>query len=308
WMRPGFLVANPATAIVDEGKIDIFSQQYTRLAAGFPVDPIFGAATTTAEMATELYQGWPASGTKVLYGIPYNPAKYGISAASEVDDWKRVTPEPRVFVTQRERMWPTTTDLTVATPTKPQYVWECMFRRFQGRVQVAIFVYRVTAAGGAPLAYHVARVDPTTHTPEAPANDARIPPLPISFTPPNSGANRWIAPTTGDPTIIPGTASGSALDFTKASAMWQVPGQWILDQNNNIHRVLVGRRVQGEGPVRFARPVPAMMPSAVFGQLSLSANPGQVVDSEGVAQAWYLPLRDSNGTQLTPVYLLVEEL
>lgn len=312
WMRPGFYLGAPAnTSLYDEGTIDIFSQQYTRKRAGFQVDPAFGAQSldTNTQLATELFDGWPAA-SPVLFGIPYNVRKYSIVAASELNDWQRIYPEPRVLITQRERLWPVLSDLPAASSVKPQYAWDCMFRRFQGRVQVAIFVYRVTAPGGAPVSYHVARVDPTTHTPEAPANDPRIPPLPVSFTPPNTGVNRWVAPTTGDPTIVPGTNPATALDFTKASSMWQVPGQWILDQNNNIHRVLVGRRVVSEGPVRFARPIPIMAPSIVFGRKSVSPLPADAaaLDSEGVAQAWYMPIRDVNGNQLTPVYLLVEEL
>jgi hypothetical protein len=87
---------------------------------------------------------------------------------------------------------------------------------------------------------------------------------------------------------------------------WQVAGQWVLDQNNNIHRVNVGRRVAADGPVRLARPVPVMPPSAVFGVRN--GLPFGFVDSEGVATAWYIPLTDANGVQLTPVFVSVEEL
>ena len=111
-----------------------------------------------------------------------------------------------------------------------------------------------------------------------------------------------------DPTTIPGTASGAPLDLTKPRDMWQVPGQWILDQNSNIHRVLNGRRLQNEGPVRLARPVPLMPISGLYGLNSILPATQGALDTEGVAQAWYLPLRDKNGVQITPVYLLVEEL
>ena len=100
--------------------------------------------------------------------------------------------------------------------------------------------------------------------------------------------------------------------------MWQVPGQWILDQNNFVHRVLNGRRNVSEGPVRLARPIPAAPPSVVYGG-AFPPGPGGVstappdlgpnlLDSEGVATAWYLPIRDARGAVLTPVYILVEEL
>ena len=305
WMRPGFVFDNPNTP-ADEGRIDIFSQQFTRKEAGFPIDADLG--TTGLAMATELPDGWPASGTKVLWGIPYNPAKYAINSASEVDDWKRVFPEPRVFISQRERYWPAGSDAVATLAQKPQYVWDCMFRRFGGRVQVAIFVYRVNAPGGAPQAYHVAQADATMDTPQAPTADSDRSPIPVTFSPPNTGASRWVPPSSGDPTIIPGTASGAPLDLTKARDMWEVAGQWILDQNNNIHRVLAGRRLTTDGPVRLARPIGFMPLSALYGQNCLLPATQAALDSEGVAQCWYLPIRHKNGVQITPVYVLVEEL
>jgi hypothetical protein len=114
-------------------------------------------------------------------------------------------------------------------------------------------------------------------------------------------------PTGVDPSAIPGTNAGSVLDLTKPRQMWQVPGQWILDQNNFVHRVLNGRRNAAEGPVRFARPVPAAPPSPVYG-VQANEPPAATLDSDGVATAWYLPIRDSRGAALTPVYILVEEL
>jgi hypothetical protein len=316
WMRPGFIFDNPNSA-PDEGRLDIFSQQYTRKFNAFPLESKFG--TATLEMATELPSGWPESGApKVLWGIPYNPAKYAISNGSESRDWQRNFPEPRVFIAQRERYWPIVSG-TTGSP-KPQYVWDCMFRRFGGRVQVAIFVYRVTAPGGAPQSYRVAKANTAATGPSAPQFEL-IPPLPISFMAPQSGANRWAPPIPAAPAgspiavldnifEIPGTASGSSLNLVQADVMWQVPGQWILDQNNNIHRVLNGRRTDKDGPVRLSRPIPRMTPSALYGRNSISANPADQakVDSEGVSNAWYLPLQDAKGNQITPVYLMVEEL
>ncbi len=298
WMRPGFVFDNPATP-ADEGTLDIFSQQLTREKFGVNVETQFGMAGLLK--ATELNAGWPVSGTKVLWGIPYNPFRYAILPTSAGADWLRAKPEPRVFVRQRERYWPMSADPTA----RPQYVWECMFRRFQGKVYVAVMVYRVTFPGGAPQLYRVAPATAAGSSVQAPQSPDRSPLPSILFTPSATGT-AWIAPTTGDPTVVPGTVSGSPFDLNQRRFHWQVAGQWILDQNNNIHRVNVGRRIGTDGPVRFARPIPVMPPAAVYGARAEIA-PG-FLDSEGVATAWYIPLTDANGVQLTPVFVSVEEL
>lgn len=303
WMRPGFIFDDPATP-ADEGAIDIFSQQFTRKTNGLtPFTPL--------DCATEIPGGWPIGATQVLWGIPYNPARYAIlpasSAPGNLPDWRRAFPEPRVIVTQRERYWPMGSTFAGATSERPQYAWECMFRRFNGRVQVAIFVYRVSFPGGQPRFYSVAPGDPALTAPDMPSFPT-LSPLPVSLSLPNSGGNVWTAPATGDPTVIPGTAPNSGVVLTQPRFMWQIAGQWILDQNNNVHRVLTGRRTQADGPVRFARPIPVMPPAAVYG-----ARPGlsqAQIDAatRAVLQAWYLPVRDANGVSITPVYILVEEL
>lgn len=303
WMRPGFIFDNPATP-GDEGAIDVFSQQYTRKVNGL-------APFTTLDVATEIPGGWPTGGTQSLWGIPYNPSRYAIlpnsSAPGNLPDWRRAFPEPRVILTQRERYWPMGSSFAGSASERPQYVWECMFRRFNGRVQVAVFVYRVGFPGGQPRFYSVAPGDPSQSTPECPTLPV-LSPLPLSLALPSSGANVWTAPSGSDPTVIPGTAPNTGVVLTQPRSMWQIAGQWILDQNNNVHRVLTGRRVQADGPVRFARPIPAMPPAAVYGARPGLSQPQIDAATRAVLQAWYLPNRDANGVNITPVYLLVEEL
>jgi len=302
WMRPGFIFDDNATA-QDEGAIDIFSQQYSR--REFSLPPF-----SSLSMATEMNDGWPTN-SPVLYGIPYNPARYAILNNTAAADWLRAKPEPAVFIKQRERYWPMGTDYFTGTD-RPQYVWDCMFRRFQGRVQVAVFVYRVSFPGGQPVLYSVRPADPAGDAQDCPQEVERSP-LPYIFK--CDAGDPWVAPpidewnSTIDPTDVPLTASTTNpanFDLTKPRFMWQVPGQWILDQNNNIHRVLSGRRVPADGPVKLARPVPAMQPSAVYG-----AGPGvngSRIDSEGAVQVWFMPIRDSAGTTIAPIYMTVEEL
>ena len=61
---------------------------------------------------------------------------------------------PTFVITQRERYYPMGSENAAQNRVpRPQYVWECMFRRFQGRMLVAIFVYRVNIAGGGEVLY-----------------------------------------------------------------------------------------------------------------------------------------------------------
>lgn len=322
WMRPGFIFDDPATP-ADEGAIDIFSQQFTRKTNGL-------APFTPLDCATEIPGGWPIGATQVLWGIPYNPARYAIlpasSAPGNLPDWRRAFPEPRVIVTQRERYWPMGSTFVGATSERPQYAWECMFRRFNGRVQVAIFVYRVSFPGGQPRFYSVAPGSPALNAGDCPSFPT-LSPLPVSFratdTPnpvtPAVLTALWLGPTAADfvnpppphpnppfdPTRVP---TSNSFDPAQPRFMWQIAGQWILDQNNNVHRVLAGRRNAGTDAVRLARPVTQVAPSAVFG-VRPGLSPAQIdAATRAVLQAWYLPVRDANGVSITPVYILVEEL
>ena len=303
WMRPGFQFDDPLTTLVDEGAIDIFSHEFTRQTNGW--------STSTLSLAAEIPGGWPSSGSSVLWGIPYNPLKHAIADPTSAEGmelpWLRARPEPRVLITQRERYWPMGSDFAGTSTNRPQYAWDCMFRRFGGRVYVAVFVYRVSFAGGAPRYYTAAPASASLNVPLLCPQDPQRSPLPMYLLPPATGAGTWVAQTPPvDPSIVPLTASGAAIDLTKPRDMWQVPGQWILDQNNSIHRILVGRRNSADGPVRFARPVPVLAPAPVFGVYP--STPAAFIDIEGVAQSWFMPITDANGVTITPVYVTVEEL
>jgi prepilin-type N-terminal cleavage/methylation domain-containing protein len=305
WMRPGFVLDNPATS-VDEGAIDIFSLVYTR--AAFGLQPLPGTQQHSSQLlASEIPNGVPGYGN--LRGIPFNRERFEINIQAVPNHWMRTKPEPLVMFTQGERSWPMKSVGGSILP-QSQYHWECMFRRFQGRVWVAVFVYRVGFPGGQPRAYSVAPGNASVADDNCPVAPNRSP-LPVIFHGPG-----WKAGVVGGqpPAAIPGTVPPvSASDAqrqafftnlaTRPSFMWQSPGQWLLDQNNMVHRVLVGRRNIMEGPVQFARPIPAVPASWVYGVSS-----GTFPASDGIATAWYLPTRDANGATLTPVYILVEEL
>ena len=177
WKRPGMLLDDiESTAAVDEaGMVDVFSLLFTRSKTSRPTvtgqTPVSGLNLN--RVLTEFPSGIPYAGSSsdALYGIPYNRSFYdqnrdvrrnnyewrlstGAASAArppETDndpaDARNVLREPGVFITQRERYWPVPAQ-TRGTIALPKYVWECMFRRYCGRVQVAIFVYRLAAAGG----------------------------------------------------------------------------------------------------------------------------------------------------------------
>ena len=235
--------------------------------------------------------------------IPYNQVLYGADP-------------PDFLFTIGERYYPQASvnipaGLLDAAP-KPEYVWDCMFRRFEGRVYVAIFVYRVA----------LPNVGSFTYTgPPANPSDPTLPPIPlwIEFTTP---ARQWDAfgadnkAGTADDVILPGTDPGDLFDPSDHTQQWQLPGQWILDQNNNVHRIQFGREVENDpaGPVMLARPIPALPPLSVYS--GGTASSAFLTGAENiVTDVWYLP-RSFTETiggvtyeiGVTPVYVMVREL
>jgi len=222
--------------------------------------------------------------------IPYNAAIYSAP--------------PDFVITQGERYYPQASiNAVYDTPPRPEYVWDCMFRRFEGRVYVAIFVYRVAIPNVGAFTYVV---------PENPTSP-NIPPVPILVelrTPPE----RWdtfgpdLTYGTEDDAYLPGTNPGTAYNPNDNAQQWQAPGQWILDQNNNVHRVLFGRENEDQGPVILQRPVPGVPALPVF-----SSGTSSVEDV--VTHIWYMPrnlYRTIGGVRteisITPVYVMVREL
>ena len=197
-----------------------------------------------------------------------------------------------IVIGQHERYYPMRSlNATDPFAPKPQYVWDCMFRRFQGKILVAILVYRVTIPGGGSVSYAVAD------------DGTGQPPLPFRLDLTSTPGGRWDA--NGVP-VIPGTDPGTPFNLYDPNAPdqnqgWQTPAQWLLDQNNNVHRVLAGRGNSSDGPVELVRPVSSMPLLPVY------FLPGTSFD-DVVTTIWYIPPVDSNGLTLTPVYVTVREL
>ncbi len=209
-------------------------------------------------------------------------------------------PANPIIVTQGERAYPEySTSASSFEAATPEYFWECMFRRFQGRVYVAVFVYRVNNPPGDRSPY---AVSPNPSDPD-------LPPLPISLDLASSATycaeGPWDAPLTiaAGANVIEGTAGGTPYDPFDDRQAWQEPRQWILDQNNNIHRVLGQFRDAPGDPnqVELLRAVEPLAPLPVYFT-------GGNAFNDVVTNIWYIPKSDGAGRILTPVYLVVEEL
>ena len=325
WKRPGLCVSdNAATAGLDEtGMYDIFSLILTAQRVGpHPTNGnklrVPGGAAGYGRQLSDLPDGvgYVTSVTDALYGIPYNRAKYDLlrDVRSPNYAWTfaarpasgmpprvgdpanagNALSESGVFFTQRERYWPQPRDGS-GSVEPPRYLWDCMFRRLNGRVQVAVFVYRLSKLNaqpnGAGTPYATVPVD-TAADPEFGSALAKRPPIPVWVSSRNGGpgnlrrsagvgsGNVWGAgglDTKGgaggtsidssrfgpglDDTGVPGTGPVTTVDDSSKLGLgyadqWQTTGQWLVDFYGNTHRVTSGRATAADGPVLLAKPVP----------------------------------------------------
>jgi len=316
WIRPGVIRSNQSgTTIDDVGAIDIFStlaQNAGSSAQEFCEFPNQGVTRT-------------GGGNLKLWGAPYNSSRTSLA--------------PPIIVTQRERWWPSVPE-GATTFTPPTYSWDCMFRRMGGRIQVAIFVYRVIGVGGAVKSYSSpANGAPSLPTVVVGGSYPNLPPVPYRRVP-KATAGNGATGTTGSPTNIQvatgweqpatlsltgqgpfstgyfGTAQGlNQTDFIAAqipqvSEQWQFPGQWIIDNNSNVHRVAQGRRNSTDSArVRMSAPVPRVPNAQIYDDYELVGSATFEPTPPGIRTMHYVPaVIDANGTQLVPVYATVREL
>lgn len=294
WMRPAFIFPDAAPTLYPLGAIDIFNGEAT----GYAPESAYESADPS-----------------ILMDIPFNTRRYGYDPLEP----------PTFIITQQERYYPQITkDAASGIRSKPQYVWDCMFRRFQGKVQVAIFVYRVTSAGGGSRTYTVA----PPHGPNP------IPPLPIWLdltAPANatySADGRWDStgpneppgptnsdngPGSGDDNFVHGF-NGATFDVREEPQAWQAAGQWIVDQHGDVHRVLSSSRDDPGMPalVELVRPIVPKSAATYFVGLDEYLYQRVYYAPSVVTDIWYLPTvveyPDGTDAQLTPVYVTVKEL
>jgi len=162
---------------------------------------------------------------------------------------------------------------------------------------VAIFVYRTAVVGGGSFAY------------SASFNtfDSSIPLLPINRIPPSPWNVYGIDPaTSADDAHI---AVTDPYNTANQAQSWQEPGQWILDQNNNLHRVMSRYVNDNNQPViELVRPVLALPNLSVYSLDQSSADP---VNENVVSNMFYIPREvtiNNLSVRLTPVYVTVREL
>ncbi len=235
-------------------------------------------------------------------GLPYNKEKY---PDLYDDNGSYIGLDPPIKrILAGERQYPMWYGAEADRP-EAQYHWDCMFRRYEGRILVAIFVYRV--------------VDPS--------QTGRFVVDTTGFTSPNWP--RWVdlqsQSSTGAWHAVNGaeSLSGSELDDPiDPNAQWQFPGQWIVDQNGNVHTVQRGRRRANDDALVRLTAAPAELP--VFEAVQGSGNPGVNVNwwdktfpqapNSGfiqygvVTDIWFMPTSDAQGRKIVPVYATVQEL
>ncbi len=302
WKRPGFLFADVNGSAANEtGAIDIFSGLYSSNMLGGSE----GSSLIPSKTANESPDGNAGAGggtAAPVYGIPYNRSWYDNNYSPFAPEVVSPDAAPIVLITQGERSYPQQGTAGFGLK-KPLYQWECMFRKFDGRVQVAVFVYRIVSAGE-PRNYSVVQGSAPLAAP--------LPPVPVLKV--LGGASVWrtggadgnivtavdnaIMPNSGP--VTTGNPVGISIEET-----WQSPGQWIVDEYNTVHRVVGGRRNTREGPVILSRPPPPQPPiPSLFGR---NADGSSLADP-GVRALWFLPSVDSAGNSLVPVFATVQEL
>jgi hypothetical protein len=180
-----------------------------------------------------------------------------------------------------------------------------MFRKYQGRILVAIFVYRV--------------INPTSESAyTVDTSGIFFPSQPYSADLTALSSGSWPDADDTDGVELANTQTD---DPTAPEYQWQFPGQWLVDQNGIIHRVQRGRRRDNDAEVRLAA-VPAGVP--IFSSIGNPHLPGvnanwwdkvnvplPDVQNSGygvVTDIWYIPTKDSKGRTIVPVYATVEDL
>ncbi|MFT4593767.1 MAG: prepilin-type N-terminal cleavage/methylation domain-containing protein, partial [Phycisphaerales bacterium] len=206
------------------GAIDIFATPDTNILGGD------GAPLT---------EYW--TDTRGLPGIPYNKERYpdlpvyGDGPNDPPTGFEFDVPTKRILAS--ERQYPMWSGAPLDRP-KAEYYWDCMFKRFEGRMQVAVFVYRV--------------IDPTNDGPYTiDTKGVTVPNLPVRVNlSSDTSTGSWNA-LLGSEELI-----GSELDDPSVvNGQWQYPGQWLVDQNGNIHTVQRGRRrMSNASPVLLNAP------------------------------------------------------
>jgi type II secretory pathway pseudopilin PulG len=289
WRRPG-IFRDDVDDLQMRGAIDIF-------------------ATPTGDTLTEYWTNYVTAyddSAVLMPGIPYNRLRYpAIDTTVPPDGINDLAGTPRKVIFASERQYPMWSGAADERP-KAQYYWDCMFRRYQGRVLVAIFVYRVVE----PEGYSAYTVDTNGMT--SPGLPARVNLQTQSLT------GSW--PNVDDYSInisLQELAETENDDPTDWNNQWQFPGQWIVDQNGSVHHVKRGRRRSSDSNVVLtSKPLEVFAEATPGGKVkgvnwwddNYSISDVQNFGYGVVTDIWFVPTSDSYGRTLIPVYATVQEL
>ena len=252
WLRPALITeaGNGRASMV--GAVDIFNATGSDFAGGNAQATTVGEHTAPTDGTAEYWQRFlsfdPSNGfddDSERVGIPFNTERYPDGP-------------PRVFIHRTERAWPPGT----ASDAAPQYYWDCAFRRIgRDRVQAAIFVYRVKRES---------MTSPRWQPQGVPLADGSvIPPVPYRLSLPDVAPSEypgWAAGLVGNEDLflngandlfgLPGLPE-TTTDIDALESGWQHRGQWLLDQNGVVHRVIAGRSANDlDVPVVLSAPIP----------------------------------------------------
>ena len=306
WRRPAIFESDHGDLLL-RGSIDIFGES--------------GDVNGDGLIAEQWY---PISAP----GIPYNREKYPNRFDNQNGGYLEQQP-PVVRISAGERQYPmwdgdprsTFADLPIPfdasdRPSAPYY-WDCMFRRYEGRILVAVFVYRVIEPGSSNIsgAYVV-----DTHDPYDPGVHMVTPDFPrhinLDWTDTLASTGAWNARDIENPAVVPeelliGTEKDNPL---LPEHQWQYPGQWIIDQNGHVHKVQRGRRRESDPPVRLASPpieIQADQSSTAvnwWSDKTIQPEKGGFMYKGVVTDIWFIPTTDTLGRSIIPVFATVQEL
>ena len=177
-------------------------------------------------------------------------------------------------------------------PPRPRYRWDCMFRRHDGKVLVAIFVYRVIDQAQGSRAYWS----------QSDGEDMGVRHL-------NLEEVQASIPAVSRLKLSEVMSDAASPAYAKLREALE-PGQWLIDQNNIVHRPLNGWvDSDDERWCEFRSPIPIGGPARV--NHYKDGDP----DLGAVTNLWYLPLevevQDGQGSRfvdVVPVYATVREL
>ena len=242
WLRPAMVTKSVGVSgPYKPGTLDVFNS------LGFedrPDTPMIGEGNGSHPYQKFLsFRIGDYSWDRERLGIPFHPRhivtedNYGI----RIDP--PVLSVPRVLITPEERSWPQPD----AVGIQPKYYWDCAFRRTGSEVQVAIFVYRAERESLSQIPW----------TP-GPINREGVPgyfmpvPWPVdlggcSNVDNGHGFDRWAVGAKEGPDDFFGTSVTNFLTGTDNPDFgWMLPGQWLVDQRGDVHRVASGRNSSQE--------------------------------------------------------------